>query len=273
MARILLEFDSTILGKPTELFIHIPKKLLKYQKKDIDSPRQEPLFSDKVLPPVVYLLHGKSGKGSSFYDFADLMRLSEEFGVITIAPNMDNSYYTNMAYGENYFDFLAYEVPQMIKETFSFPITKENTYVLGYSMGGYGAMKLGLTYPQRFSGIASLSGSLRSVDENRELIRTMDREDLRLCYGEEENARDEENDLYKLVKKAKKEGKKIPELFLYCGENDGLMTYNLRFREFLLEHHISHTFIKDEGSHDFKSWNKQIECYFKIINRKEEEND
>ena len=135
-----------------------------------------------------------------------------------------------MAYGEKYFDYLAQEVPFMIKETFNFSCSRENTYLLGYSMGGYGAMKLGLTYPERFKGIASLSGSLRSVEENRKLISTMQRDDLLLCYGDKSSPHDGDNDLYNLVERAINEGKELPEIYLYCGQNDSLITYNLRFK-------------------------------------------
>lgn len=291
MAKIILEFESKILGKPTEIFVYIPKSVLRFQEdkvgtkesvktkkteeiNEINTLEEESTISTKnkktkTNPPVVFLLHGKSGKGSSFYDHTDVIAFSEKFGVITIAPSVENSYYTNMARGERYFDYLSKEVPFMVNQTLNIKMDKENSYVLGYSMGGYGAMKLGLIYPERFRGIASLSGSLRSVEENRELMKSSNRYDLELCYGVKDLGEDAHNDLYSLIDRIIEEGKEFPNLYLYCGERDGLMDYNLRFKEYLEKKNIPHTFFKDEGNHEFNYWNQQMEYYFRKIKENE----
>lgn len=284
MAKISLEFESKILGKPTEIFVYIPKSVLIFNEdktgnkntektkeiNEMETLEEESTITNKnetskTNPPVVLLLHGKSGTGSSFYDHTDVIAFSEKYGVITIAPSVENSYYTNMAWGERYFDYLSKEVPFMVNQTLNITMDKVNSYVLGYSMGGYGAMKLGLTYPERFRGMASLSGSLRSVSENRELMKSSKRYDLELCYGVKNLGEDAHNDLYSLIDRIIEEGKEIPELYLYCGEEDRLMDYNLRFKEYLEKMNIPHIFVKDEGSHEFKYWNKQMEYYFRKI--------
>lgn len=78
------------------------------------------------------------------------MAYADKYGVITVSTNVGNSFYANMAYGERYFDYLSTEVPATIGALISFDITPSNTYILGYSMGGFGALKMGLTFPERF---------------------------------------------------------------------------------------------------------------------------
>ena len=78
-----------------------------------------------------------------------------------IMPDVDRSWYTDSAYGLNYFDFLTKELPQICHKHFRvFSEKREDNIVAGYSMGGYGALKVALTYPEPYCSCISLSGSV-----------------------------------------------------------------------------------------------------------------
>lgn len=75
-------------------------------------------------------------------------------------PSAQLSFYSNMASGGCYLDFIAEELPKTMREFFHFSDKRENNFVAGSSMGGYGAFKLALTKPEQYAAAASLSGSL-----------------------------------------------------------------------------------------------------------------
>ncbi len=75
-------------------------------------------------------------------------------------PAAGRSWYTDEAHGHRYWTWISEELPQRVAELFRLSARSEDTYVAGLSMGGYGALKLGLTHPGRYAGVASLSGAV-----------------------------------------------------------------------------------------------------------------
>ena len=65
-----------------------------------------------------------------------------------------------MAHGSDYWGFINEELPALVGRWFNVAGDPARTFVAGISMGGYGAMKLALSRPGRFSAVASISGSL-----------------------------------------------------------------------------------------------------------------
>lgn len=265
MTRFSIDFESTILSRPEKIYVNIPKKFFKYKEDGLISKK----WTERDDYVIVFLLHGKSGNGLSFYEYTDLVTLSDKYNVIAIMADVDNSFYTNMVHGERYFDYLSKEVPYMVESMMNFKLNPSITYVLGYSMGGYGAVKWGLTHPEMFSGIASLSGSLRSMAINKEKILSEKRTDLFLCFGNCEEDTVLENDIYSLIKKCKADNKLIPYIYQYCGTGDGLLEVNQKFHNYLDNETVKHIYVTDNGKHDFQDWNRQLEEYFKRITRRE----
>ncbi|MGB4590373.1 MAG: alpha/beta hydrolase family protein [Clostridiaceae bacterium] len=266
MAKISIKIESRILEEPNEIIVYVPKKIQKKMKSNEDERGV-----NKTTEPykVLYLLHGKNGDANAFFDFTNVIAYAEKYGIITISTSVRNSFYTNMVYGEKYFDYLSIEVPETINSMLNLKIDPLHTYILGYSMGGFGALKMGLTYPDRFRGIASLSGSLRSMAENKRKIEDEDRRDLYLAFGDCEGSTAKENDIFQLLEKAMENEGKIPEIYLYCGRNDGLLEVNRTYHEYLEEKGISHIYVEDDGKHEFERWDEQIREYIKIIQSNE----
>lgn len=267
MAKISIKIESRVLGEPNEIIVYIPKKIQAKMKST--TPENEDTGVEKAKVPynVLYLLHGKNGDANAFFDFTNVMTYADKHEVIIISTSVKNSFYTNMVYGERYFDYLSIEVPETLVSLLNININPSNTHILGYSMGGFGALKMGLTYPGRFRGIASLSGSLRSMEENKRKIKDEDRRDLYLAFGDCEGISSQENDLFQLLDKAKEKQVNLPEIYLYCGRKDGLLEVNRAYHEYLEEKGVSHTYVEDDGGHEFERWDEQIKEYFKIIHK------
>ena len=80
-------------------------------------------------------------------------------------PAAGKSWYTDMAHGDAYQTYITKEVPAYCRSVFRCMSDKrEDNFVAGLSMGGYGALKMALTSPDEFAGVACLSGALNVCD-------------------------------------------------------------------------------------------------------------
>ncbi|GHU91963.1 esterase [Clostridia bacterium] len=108
-------------------------------------------------PAILYLLHGLSDDHNAFLDNVPMERLSHGRNLMIVMAATGRAFYTNQEHGYRYFDFFADELPSVMSQFFSFSHEREKTFAAGFSMGGYGALKLGLTYPERYGKVAALA--------------------------------------------------------------------------------------------------------------------
>jgi putative tributyrin esterase len=109
---------------------------------------------------VLYLLHGHSDDCTAWQRWTSIERYVEELNLAVIMPDAHLSFYTDMAHGGRYWTFISQELPALAQRIFPLSTDRADTFVAGLSMGGYGAFKLALAYPERFAAAASLSGAL-----------------------------------------------------------------------------------------------------------------
>lgn len=111
--------------------------------------------------PVLYLLHGHDGGHHNWLDRTNLLAHTARLPLIVVLPDAGNSWYTNsVAHPEEKFEeYVAREIPAFVDQSFRTLTYREARYVAGLSMGGYGALKLGLKYPGRFSLAGSFSAA------------------------------------------------------------------------------------------------------------------
>ena len=115
---------------------------------------------DERPPKVLYLLHGYSDDHSIWMRRTSVERYAANHNLAVIMPAVNHSFYCNEVYGEKYWDYISDELPRTMRRFLRLSEKPEDTYVAGLSMGGYGAMRLALTYPEHFAGAASFSGAV-----------------------------------------------------------------------------------------------------------------
>src|SRR4029077_8649850 len=81
-------------------------------------------------------------------------------GIAVVMPAVNRSFYTDMSFGAKYWTFVSEEVPELARSFFPLSPKREDNFAAGLSMGGYGAMKLGMSLPGHFAAVASLSGAM-----------------------------------------------------------------------------------------------------------------
>lgn len=208
---------------------------------------------------TLYLLHGLSGEFSHWLRYTSIERYAKKYNIAVVMPNVNRSWYTDTAYGINYFTFVTEELPLVCRSYFKGMSDKrEDNFIAGLSMGGYGAVKAALVCPEVFGGCASLSGSLDITRRGR----PYDLEEWRGIFGFDlESAAQLEgtkHDVFALTEQNKKDGKPFAKMFLWCGTEDSLISVNRNYRDLLCKLNIEHTYKESEGDHSWKYWDKHI---------------
>lgn len=240
MALLDCCFYSNILGVETRA-----KVILPYGRKG-----QYPAVGHEQLP-VLYLLHGLSEDDTAWTRRTSLERYVMNLDLAVIMPDAGRSFYMNMESGGRYFDYISQELPALMQQMFPISSKREDCFIAGLSMGGYGAFKAALSFPESFAAAASLSGA---VDIQRVFQDAVEFPESKAVFGEVVKP---ENDLRFLAEKAAAEGK-LPALYQYCGTKDFLYEDNTSFRDFIRPLCPDYSYREDGRGHEWEAWEEQL---------------
>ncbi|MBO4973013.1 MAG: esterase family protein [Clostridia bacterium] len=209
---------------------------------------------------TLYLLHGLSDDHSIWMRRTSIERYAAEYGIAVVMPSVGRSWYIDTAYGVNYFTFVTEELPRVCRSYFrGMSDRREDNFIAGLSMGGYGAVKAAMTYPEVFGGCASLSGALDFTTRDRPNLNT----DIKWIFGEACNSSAElagtKHDVYYLTGKAAEEKITFPKMYLWCGLDDALIEGNRKYSALLDELGVEHVYEESEGNHSWKWWDLHIQ--------------
>lgn len=202
--------------------------------------------------PVLYLLHGLFDNHSDFGRKTNIDRYAGEHGIAVIMPEVQKSYYTDMVYGLDYFSYVSDELPKLCSEMFGLSNRREDTFVAGVSMGGYGALKCALKRPDIFSGCASMSGA---VDMEIRASDFKNRPEMRCAFGNPAIFSKDDN-LFELAENKPNNLKQ--RFFICCGTEDSILNESRRFKEKLNKLNIELTYKESQGGHDWAYWDSVL---------------
>lgn len=213
---------------------------------------------------VITLLHGITNTGADWMMYSSACRYAADNGYILVAPNADNSFYLDLAYGDAYYTTLTEEWPTQLQRIFNIPTQREMNYVAGLSMGGYGAMLLGLSHPERYAAIGSFSGALdmagmMAVLKDAPVVSPS----FRALFGDSYEVPPYAN-LMKLAKKvAALPASQQPRIFTTCGlqdddENGRILTQNYNFRDAVKDLPLDYTLHTWPGVHEWSFWDRSF---------------
>ncbi len=117
--------------------------------------------------PVLWLLHGATGDHQTFLHgdrIADIMRGREAIVVMPSALNSDYSNHSEFSSGYAFADYFFDELMPYVYNTFPASSRAEDNYLAGYSMGGSGALMLGLHRGELFGHVGALACSVREAE-------------------------------------------------------------------------------------------------------------
>lgn len=209
--------------------------------------------------PVLYLLHGMSDDHTIWMRRTSIERYADKYGLAVVMPAVGRSFYTNMAIGYRYEDYVSQELPEVVQGLFPLSNKREETFVAGLSMGGYGAFRLAFRYPEQYAAAASLSGALDMPYDNIEDATDEWLIERRNIFGDLEKMAGGPHDLRYLAEQLVASGAPRPRLYQCCGTEDFLYEQNRRFLQFARSLDLDLTYEEGPGAHDWDYWDMMIQ--------------
>ena len=248
MVHLRCDFFSEALSLSTSMTVLLPQRTTTQIGMAGSTPDRP--------PPVLYLLHGLSDDDTTWLRRTSIERYAAPLGLAVVMPQVHRSFYSDEIYGRRYWTFLSEELPDLVGSLFRVSDRRDDTFVAGLSMGGYGALKWALRQPGRFAAAASLSGAvdvggLRSRRERPEDPRMFER-----IFGDRDPGGGED-DLHWLLDGS--DVGQLPALHLSCGTEDELLRDNVVLRDRLLAAGAPVTTHFGPGAHDWAYWDSRIQ--------------
>ena len=240
MAHLVVDYYADALGVQTRMHVLLPQRLAAGKAK------------------TLYLLHGMSDDEGTWMRRTSIERYAEEKGLAVVMPDGGLGWYTDMYRGLAWFKFISGELPALCRRFFPILSDKrEDTYIGGNSMGGYGALKCALRAPQTFSKVISLSGALDAADIAINNTVPATRRYWEDVFGPAEDVSGSENDLFAAAT-ALTDPALRPRIYMWCGTEDFLYAQNIRMRDHLRALGYDLTYEESPGDHQWRHWDKKI---------------
>jgi putative tributyrin esterase len=238
MATGVINLDSPALSGMTTYTIILP----------------DPAVAGPGPYPVLLQLHGMHDDHRAWIEKSRIWVYVERLPLIVVMPSGGNFWWSNLHLGPGsggagpefnlrYEDYLVHDLREHVQSTF--PARKDAKWAIGgLSMGGYGAIRLGLKHPDRFCSIYGHSSAIPNQEEILQRIPTSDRDALA------------DMDCYHWAKQ--RTPADLPRLSFDCGTDDFLLKQNRRFHAHLEQLSLPHTYKEYPGGHTWDYWDTHI---------------
>lgn len=248
MALLQVNFVSDGLKRAVPMTVILPVDKLRPGT----APEAPPKFK------TLYLLHGLLGNCTDWVCNTRIQQWAQERDLAVVMPSGDNSFYIEQLVANNdYGRFIGRELVELTRRMFPLSTRREDTFLAGLSMGGFGAIRNGLKFSRTFGCIAGLSSAVHIFEMAPDTPgRTLFGEDQ--VFGDLEAARLTDKNPRVALEQLISRGDPIPEIYMSCGLQDTLLESNRALRDFFLEKGVSVTYREAEGQHNWAFWDSQI---------------
>jgi S-formylglutathione hydrolase FrmB len=257
-----IQFQSKLVGKPLPYRVILPVWY------------NPPAGKEQQRYPVLYLLHGLSGHHTNWLEKTKLINDALYSNLIIVMPEGHDGWYTDSATvpSDKYESYVLKELIPDVERRFRTVERREGRAIAGLSMGGYGALKFGVKYPDKFAFVASMSGALdaaaRTESDPRFAWEYL-RASIMQTFGASGSPTRAANDLHQLFRNLPQERiASLPFIYLDCGTGDGFFTTNRDLANILLERKIPHEFRQLPGQHNWEYWGAQVREVLRVAAQK-----
>lgn len=280
---LFLAFSGSVLAQNTELKKDYfnPKPIVAMQELRLNSKLMAREMPYRVILPknyeankaekfaVLYLLHGLTGHFDNWADKTKLREYAANYNYIIVMPEGDNGWYSDSAAVPNdkYESYIIQELLPEIDAKFRTFADREHRIIAGLSMGGYGSLKFGLKYPEKFVVVGSFSGALGAASFTEKTAGAIGKS-IDAIFGAVDSETRNSNDIFKIVKEISPEKiKTLPFIYLDCGTEDFLFQNNREFVALIVEKKIPHEFRQLPGKHDWFFWDSQVQEFLRLSDK------
>jgi S-formylglutathione hydrolase FrmB len=255
-----IQFESKLIGKKLPYIAVLPPD---YEKET------------KTRYAVLYLLHGLTGHYDNWTSRTKITEYAMKYRLIIITPEGNDGWYSDSVTQptEKYESYFIQELMPDVQKRYRTIEAREGRAIAGLSMGGYGALKFGIKYPDMFVFAGSLSGALpaarwTSAELDGSPVGRFVKSSLEQVFGDGNSDTRKSNDIYKLVRELPTEQiAKLPFIYLDCGTEDGLVIFNAEMANLLVEKKIPHEYRQLPGTHNWIYWDKQVQEVLRLTER------
>lgn len=215
---------------------------------------------------TLYLLHGLYGSDDIFLANTSIQKFAEDHGIAIVIPCGENSFYVDNPKAHAYYgEYVGQELLDITRNIFPLSDKREDTFIAGFSMGGYGAIRNGLKYSHNFSKIGMISAALITDDiidyaGDSNVLRS--RDFYESVFGDLNEIKNSDKDPKHLIETCRD----IPDIFMACGTDDFLYDKNVDFHEFLKDRNVDSEFIEAPGEHTWEFCDRYIKEFIKTLN-------
>ena len=224
--------------------------------------------TEEIVPKpykTLYLLHGLYGSDDIFLANTSIQKFAEDHGLAIVIPCGENSFYIDDEKRHAYYgEYVGRELLDITRNIFPLSDRREDTFIAGFSMGGYGAIRNGLKYCQNFSKIGMISPALITDDivnyaNDSNVLKS--RDFYESIFGDLSRIENSDCNPKYLVENCGD----IPDIYMACGVDDFLFDKTRDFYEFLNSKNIDSTFVSAEGEHTWEFCDKHIKEFIKTL--------
>ncbi len=212
---------------------------------------------------TLYLLHGIFGNYTDWIANTRIALWAQERDLVVVMPSGENKFYVdNQKSMDNFSQFIGEELVEFTRNLLPLSRKREDTYIAGLSMGGYGACVTGLNFNDTFGYIGMLSAAMildgvhTATDDDPIPFRR--KSYYESVFGDVDKIIGSEKDNMALITKLKEQNASIPNIYQVCGIQDFLIEPNRMYHEFLKENNVDVYYEEWDGIHDWKFWDEAI---------------
>ncbi len=242
MAWLNIHFNSRELAMPAAMMVLLPQRLAEAGRGTMEPGPYKTL----------YLLHGKRQDHTAWLRRTTLENQVAGLPLAVVMPQAHLSWYADMKYGRRYLSFISRELPELCENMFDLSPKREDRFIAGLSMGGYGAIKAALAEPETFGGAMSLSGVL-------DIAKVYERKDpgnIEQALGTLEEMTGTADDLFASAARYPKG--LDSRFYVYCGSEDSHLDAGRRWSAHARSQGLDVTGCEAPGAHDWAYWEKCI---------------
>ena len=217
-----------------------------------------------VRPPyrTLYFLHGYSGGSLETATFTNFALYSALHGIAIVMLDGENSFYVDDELRDvPYSRYVGEELVQTTRNLLPLSRKREDTFIGGISMGGYGALINGLRYADTFAKIAMLSPALGIYPKDGIMPEgsPLNRKSLLSFLGRPDEYYGSYKDYEAAIETMMRTPERMPRLFLAHGLQDAIVhdaprEFALRMRE----NGVPITYYETDGGHDHPFWKQAL---------------
>ena len=266
MALLQVNLNSNVLHMDTKIWVIMPQKM-----QGIGLPGG----GGREQFPVLWLLHGRSDDCTIWLRRTSIERYVAPLGLMVIMPEVSYSRYLNMVHGPKYYDYISKELPELCGRLFpKMSRKREDNYIAGLSMGGGGAMWVGLHNPDQYGaicmlstgGVAPLEGLWRGKGGSDQVYKKCN-EDI---YGvsDSDKLQDTEYDILKLIRDTAKGHSVLPKVYHVMGTEDVRYPVAMKIKETFGQipgNPYGYEYHEGPGKHEWIFWDQWIQRFLDTL--------